>query len=1309
MYFNNHVHDEYSNAALGFPDVVNKVEDVIQKSYDLGLLGISITNHECLSSHIKALQYYQKMKKDRPFKIALGNEIYLMDEKEDEANRAAKNTIYPYYHFILTALDEVGYQQIRELSSLAWGRAYFSRGIMRTPTYYADVEKIIKRNTGHIIASTACLGGFLDRMILKWKNGEETAKLEIHAFITWCIEVFGKNNFFLEIQPCEETNQEQLIVNKAMIDLSKAYNLKIIPTTDAHYLTKESSFIHKIYLNSKEGDREVDSFYATTYLMDEKELRQFLRILFTDEEIDILYENTKEIFNKINEYNLKHNPIIPQIPENKLPNFKIEHTFSNYYSKYNNFAYYANPQRILHEQYFFYQIEKGIKEKICTNSKKENLEKYIARLDEEFEQFHLISEELGTSIPCYFSSMSKIIDIIWEAGSLVMPGRGSAGACLSCYLLNITQIDPLPFGEYMPFWRFMNIDRGVELPDIDTDSESSKKNEIIQGVVEYFGEDRVLSIATFSALTSKTAIEKSCKGLGINNDVADYIKSMIPVERGFTWSLRDCLEGNVEKQRQPIQSFIREVEKYPKLKECALSLEGLITGRSTHAAGILVGNDSYTNYIASVRSPKGELCSCYDLIDSEYCGEIKFDLLKTIATDKIHTTLNLLLKDGIIEWQGTLKKTYEKYIHPDILEYDDKNMWDIIKNIYSVFQFDTKISERALNLTQPHSVMDLSATNNLLRLMAQPGQESPLLKYARFKQNINDWYEEMTSYGLNENEQACLKEYLNDSYGLADSQEKLMRISMDKRVSGYTLKESNKLRKSIAKKSAQLQEEAKKQFFEYGEKLGTRKLFLEYIWNVIFAASFGYSFSQIHSASYSIIALQELNLNYYYPPVYWNCACLTVESQSDDEKDKRTAIDYGKMARSIYKMKHHGINILPPSINKSNISFTPNREDNSILFGLGGISGISNEVAREIVNNRPYDSFIDFYNKIKNNKESLIKKQKIITLIKAGCFDEFNENRIETMKEFFSLEYEEKKELSLQNINKILEYDIYIPENLLTPYMLCKNIKNKMNFYKQDEKIKTKKHYMVPKKVESDLLYWFPNLKEDVDFYYENDYMIIIDKNLDRATKPYAEKIKQYISNEDFIKNFNNIGKKILYENNIGENNELEWAFSSTSFYPKDQHELMSVNFDKYNIINFDLLPEDPSYAIKSYKKRNGEEFVWKQYDLYRICGTVVDKNKNKRTIEILTPQNKVISVKFNDETYSYYEQRISQGDIEHKVMVDDSWFKRGTKLCIVGYRNNDYFRAKKYKNSIFKHTVLLIEKVSNNADLIIRSERKGV
>ena len=262
MYFNNHVHDEYSNASLGFPDVVNKVEDVIQKAYDLGLGGIAITNHECVSSHIKALQYYERMKKDRPFKIALGNEIYLMDESEDKENREEKRTVYPYYHFILTALDTLGHKQIRELSTRAWKRAYFSRGLMRTPTYYSDIEEVIGQEKGHVIASTACLGSFLDKMILQWKSGDTPAKLAIHSFITWCIDTFGKDNFFLEIQPCYEDNVEQMTVNAAMKELSKAYKLGIIPTTDAHYLTKDMAFVHKTYLNSKEGEREVDKFYA---------------------------------------------------------------------------------------------------------------------------------------------------------------------------------------------------------------------------------------------------------------------------------------------------------------------------------------------------------------------------------------------------------------------------------------------------------------------------------------------------------------------------------------------------------------------------------------------------------------------------------------------------------------------------------------------------------------------------------------------------------------------------------------------------------------------------------------------------------------------------------------------------------------------------------------------------------------------------------------------------------------------------------------------------------------------------------------
>ena len=161
--YNNHNHTEYSNALLGFPDVICRVNNLIQKAYDIGLDGITITEHEGISSHIKALKYYNNMEKTRPFKLGLGNEIYLLHEDEDMENRNGGSI--PYYHFVLTALDTMGHQQIRELSSMAWNRAY-KKFIYRRPTYYSDLEKIIKPNQGHVIASTACLGSRIDKLLL---------------------------------------------------------------------------------------------------------------------------------------------------------------------------------------------------------------------------------------------------------------------------------------------------------------------------------------------------------------------------------------------------------------------------------------------------------------------------------------------------------------------------------------------------------------------------------------------------------------------------------------------------------------------------------------------------------------------------------------------------------------------------------------------------------------------------------------------------------------------------------------------------------------------------------------------------------------------------------------------------------------------------------------------------------------------------------------------------------------------------------------------------------------------------------------
>ena len=214
---------------------------------------------------------------------------------------------------------------------------------------------------------------------------------------------------------------------------------------------------------------------------------------------------------------------------------------------------------------------------------------------------------------------------------------------------------------------------------IDNDSEASKKKQIVNKIKEYFGEDKVLNVATFSKISSKTAIERACKGMNISNDTANYLKSLIPVNRGKVSNLYDCLIGNPEKGIHVITELRNEMSQYPQLIKVSLALEGLITNRGTHAAGIIVCNEPYTEYIASMRSADGTMITCYNLWDSEEAGCIKFDMLTTVCADKIHKTMSYLVDYGYITWEGSLKETYYKWLHPDVIQYNNPEMWNIIQ------------------------------------------------------------------------------------------------------------------------------------------------------------------------------------------------------------------------------------------------------------------------------------------------------------------------------------------------------------------------------------------------------------------------------------------------------------------------------------------------------------------------------------------------------------------------------------------------------------------------------------------------------
>lgn len=440
-YFSIHNHTEYSNLRL--LDCINKVEDLIQYAFDLGLSGVCITDHEALSAHIKALKYYKsKCKEDerwKTFKLGLGNEIYLC-RNGLSPETYEKGEKFP--HFILVAKDAEGHAQLRELSSRAWNHS-FTMFLTRVPTYYSDIEEVVKRNPGHLIASSACIGGWLG--ICKANGAEHNAI----AFIKWCKEIFG-DDFYLELQPARY--QEQIDYNKWLIWLGKETDTKCIVTTDSHYLKEEDREIHASFLNSKDGDRETAEFYQYTYMMSPEEIHSKMDDYIAPEEIEILFGNTNEINDKINFYDLSQPQIVPHLSDDreKHPEWPIIYKMIKIRDKFEYLNKYYNSESE-DDRYLIYL---GLTRLEALHLPPDKREQYLDRLEQELTECWLVSERLGQPISSYLLMVRNIIQIMWtKAESLVGISRGSAGVMLINYLIGVTQMNPLEQGVYLPHWR----------------------------------------------------------------------------------------------------------------------------------------------------------------------------------------------------------------------------------------------------------------------------------------------------------------------------------------------------------------------------------------------------------------------------------------------------------------------------------------------------------------------------------------------------------------------------------------------------------------------------------------------------------------------------------------------------------------------------------------------------------------------------------------------------------------------------------------------------------------------------------------
>ena len=225
LFFSIHNHSEFSN--LRMRDSINKIEDMMDRAYELGYSGMALTDHEALSGAVRGITHYYKKYANTKFKLALGNEIYLVNDVEGIKENGGK-----YTHFILLAKNEKGWRLLRELSTQAWEN-HFVSGVERTPIDKKQLEDIIGDNKGNIIASTACLGGEFAQLVTKYLASDckdLDTKREIHKFLTWCVSIFGKDNFYIELAP--SLDEEQIAFNKFAINIAEAYRLKYILATD---------------------------------------------------------------------------------------------------------------------------------------------------------------------------------------------------------------------------------------------------------------------------------------------------------------------------------------------------------------------------------------------------------------------------------------------------------------------------------------------------------------------------------------------------------------------------------------------------------------------------------------------------------------------------------------------------------------------------------------------------------------------------------------------------------------------------------------------------------------------------------------------------------------------------------------------------------------------------------------------------------------------------------------------------------------------------------------------------------------------
>ena len=611
-----HIHSEYS-----LLDGANRIKDLPVRAKELGMDAIAITDHGVMYG---AIDFYKACKKEG-VKPIIGCEVYVASRTRFDKEPEDKK----YYHLILLAKNNKGYQNLSKLVSIGFTEGYYYKPRI-------DLEVLEKYHEG-LICLSACLASSINQAIL---NGDMEKAEEIAL---WFKNLF-QDDYYIELQ--NNGVKEQVMVNQRLVQIARKHNIPIVGTNDAHYLKKEDAYNHEVLLCIQTGKRmtDVDRMRFETdelYVKSPEEMKEYFKNL------PDAIENTVKIAEKCNvEFEFGHTI---------LPNYDVPEGYATHYD------------------YFKKLCEDGIKERYGEHPSEEVLKRAEYELE--------VISKMG--YVDYYLIVWDFIHYAKSQGIPVGPGRGSGAGSILAYAVGITNIDPMKYN--LLFERFLNPER-ISMPDFDVDFCYERRGEVIEYVERKYGKDHVSQIITIGTMSARMVIRDVGRALDMPYAECDKLAKMIPNELHIT--IKKALEQNKELNMR----YENEPE-IKKMLDIAMSLEGMPRQASTHACGIVITKepvDTYvplyvrdnqisTQYIMTTLEELGLLKMDFlglrtltviqdaiDLVKQNRGTDVKFD--KDMNDPNVYKLWQEGKSCGIFQFESQGMTNFMKELKPDCLE-----------------------------------------------------------------------------------------------------------------------------------------------------------------------------------------------------------------------------------------------------------------------------------------------------------------------------------------------------------------------------------------------------------------------------------------------------------------------------------------------------------------------------------------------------------------------------------------------------------------------------------------------------------------